>query len=72
MPVIAAAGGNTGSQAATLVVRALATGELKKRQWLLCSGRNSVAIFLGIAIASVVLARVCCLVMVHQQAALNC
>ncbi len=29
MPVIAAAGGNTGTQAATLVIRALATGELK-------------------------------------------
>ncbi|MCF9489866.1 magnesium transporter, partial [Vibrio parahaemolyticus] len=34
MPVIAAAGGNTGSQAATLVISALATGELKKRQWM--------------------------------------
>ncbi|WP_197478981.1 magnesium transporter, partial [Marinomonas atlantica] len=31
MPVIAAAGGNTGTQAATLVIRALATGELRKR-----------------------------------------
>lgn len=34
MPVIAAAGGNTGSQAATLVIRALATGELRKQQWM--------------------------------------
>ncbi|EFP95997.1 magnesium transporter [Vibrio caribbeanicus] len=59
MPVIAAAGGNTGSQAATLVVRALATGELKKRQWLAVFWKEiRVAIFLGIAIASVMLARV--------------
>jgi len=34
MPVIAAAGGNTGSQAATLVVRALAMGEVRCRDWL--------------------------------------
>lgn len=34
MPVIAAAGGNTGSQAATLVVRALAMDEVRCRDWL--------------------------------------
>ena len=59
MPVIAAAGGNTGSQAATLVVRALATGKLKKRQWLAVLWKEvRVAVFLGIAIASVMLVRV--------------
>ena len=33
MPVVAAAGGNTGSQAATLVVRALATGDISTKDW---------------------------------------
>ncbi|WP_062259995.1 magnesium transporter [Endozoicomonas arenosclerae] len=33
MPVVAAAGGNTGSQAATLVVRALATGDITLTDW---------------------------------------
>lgn len=33
MPVVAAAGGNTGSQAATLVVRALATGDITLKDW---------------------------------------
>ncbi|MGF1908973.1 magnesium transporter [Vibrio kasasachensis] len=59
MPVIAAAGGNTGTQAATLVIRALATGELRKRQWLSVAWKESrVAICLGLAIALVMVARV--------------
>ncbi|WP_260259857.1 magnesium transporter [Vibrio intestinalis] len=59
MPVIAAAGGNTGSQAATLVIRALATGELRKRQWLSVLWKESrVAVCLALAIALVIVARV--------------
>ncbi|OOF08535.1 Mg2+ transporter mgtE [Salinivibrio sp. PR5] len=59
MPVIAAAGGNTGSQAATLVVRALATGELRKRQWLQVMWKEArVAVFIGIAIAAVMIVRI--------------
>ncbi|MDA0148680.1 magnesium transporter [Vibrio sp. LaRot3] len=59
MPVIAAAGGNTGSQAATLVIRALATGELRKRQWLSVLWKESrVAVCLAFAIAVVIIARV--------------
>ncbi|MDE1250430.1 magnesium transporter [Vibrio aestuarianus] len=59
MPVIAAAGGNTGSQAATLVVRALAVGELKKRQWLLVLWKESrVAVCLAVAISAVMVARI--------------
>ncbi|MGY3570694.1 magnesium transporter [Vibrio paucivorans] len=59
MPVIAAAGGNTGTQAATLVIRALATGELKKRQWMLVLWKESrVAICLAFAIAVVMVARI--------------
>ncbi|WP_285162860.1 magnesium transporter [Shewanella goraebulensis] len=59
MPVIAAAGGNTGAQAATLVIRALATGELKKRQWLSVLWKESrVALVIGLVIALVIVARV--------------
>ncbi|MDK9737922.1 magnesium transporter [Vibrio sp. D404a] len=59
MPVIAAAGGNTGTQAATLVIRALATGELKKRQWLSVIWKEfRVAICLAAAIAAVMVGRI--------------
>jgi Mg/Co/Ni transporter MgtE len=59
MPVIAAAGGNTGTQAATLVIRALATGELRKRQWLDVLWKESrVAICLAFAIAMVMIGRI--------------
>lgn len=59
MPVIAAAGGNTGSQAATLVIRALATGELKKRQWVAVFWKESrISVFIGAAIAMVMVGRI--------------
>ncbi|MEZ9125978.1 magnesium transporter [Vibrio splendidus] len=59
MPVIAAAGGNTGTQAATLVIRALATGELKKRQWANVLWKElRVAICLALAIALVMIGRI--------------
>ncbi|TOB90320.1 Mg2+ transporter mgtE [Vibrio parahaemolyticus] len=59
MPVIAAAGGNTGTQAATLVIRALGTGELKKRQWLAVLWKESrVALCLALAIAIVMVGRI--------------
>ncbi|CAM2848990.1 magnesium transporter [Vibrio rarus] len=59
MPVIAAAGGNTGTQSATLVIRALATGELKKRQWLSVLWKESrVALCIGLVIALVMVGRI--------------
>ncbi|PMG92312.1 magnesium transporter [Vibrio breoganii] len=59
MPVIAAAGGNTGTQSATLVIRALATGELKKRQWLSVLWKESrVALCIGFVIAIVIVGRI--------------
>ncbi|CAH0526784.1 magnesium transporter [Vibrio hippocampi] len=59
MPVIAAAGGNTGTQAATLVIRALATGELRKRQWLAVLWKESrVAVCLASAVALVMVGRI--------------
>ena len=59
MPVIAAAGGNTGSQAATLVIRALAMGELKKRQWLDVMWKEfRVSLFIAVSISCVVMIRI--------------
>ncbi|CAK6713515.1 MULTISPECIES: magnesium transporter [Vibrio] len=59
MPVIAAAGGNTGSQAATLVVRALATGEIKNRQWRAVLWKESrVALLLAGILALVIVGRI--------------
>lgn len=59
MPVIAAAGGNTGSQAATLVIRALATGELKKQQWLQVAWKElRVGTLIAIALSIIIAARV--------------
>lgn len=34
MPMMAATGGNTGSQAATVVIRSLSLGEISEKQWL--------------------------------------
>lgn len=59
MPVIAAAGGNTGTQAATLVIRALATGELKKQQWLQVAWKElRVGTLIAIVLAIIIAARV--------------
>ena len=59
MPVIAAAGGNTGTQAATLEIRAFATGELKKRQRANDLWKEfRVAICLALAIAAVMIGRI--------------
>lgn len=71
MPVIAAAGGNTGSQAATLVIRALATGELKNASGWRYSGKKVVlhCVWLWLSLWSS-LAESCCSVMGHQRAAL--
>ena len=59
MPVIAAAGGNTGSQAATLVVRALAMEEIRCRDWMAVLWKEfRVAIVLAIVLAVVIVGRV--------------
>ncbi|WP_318444113.1 magnesium transporter [Photobacterium leiognathi] len=59
MPVIAAAGGNTGSQAATLVVRALAMEDIKSRDWLAVLWKEfRVAMVIAISLAAVIIGRV--------------
>lgn len=52
LPLIVDSGGNAGSQSATLMVRALATGDVKMRDWLGLWGKElGVAIGLGVTMA---------------------
>lgn len=55
LPVVIASGGNAGSQAATLMVRALATGDVQMRDWFRMWGKELVvALALGLTIGLVV------------------
>ncbi|MEC6814896.1 magnesium transporter [Photobacterium toruni] len=59
MPVIAAAGGNTGSQAATLVVRALAMEEIRSRDWMAVLWKEfRVSLVIAFGLAAVIVGRV--------------
>ncbi|MGG7056009.1 magnesium transporter [Nitrosomonas sp. ANs5] len=50
IPLLIDTGGNTGSQSATIMVRAIATGDLELKQWLRTVGKElSVGITLGVA-----------------------
>ena len=52
LPLLVDSGGNAGSQSATLMVRALATGEVVMRDWLYLIGREAlVALALGCTMA---------------------
>lgn len=58
IPLIVSSGGNAGSQAATLVVRALALGEVKLREWWRVARRESlVGLLLGLVLAALGLLR---------------
>lgn len=55
LPILIASGGNAGSQSATLMVRALATGEIGISDWGRVLGRDLVvAIMLGISMAGAI------------------
>ncbi|MDD5475697.1 MAG: magnesium transporter [Syntrophales bacterium] len=52
LPLLIASGGNAGAQSATLMVRALATGDVKTKDWLSLLGREAgIALFLGAGMA---------------------
>ncbi|NOX44300.1 MAG: magnesium transporter [Caldiserica bacterium] len=54
IPVLIDTGGNTGTQSATLIIRALATGELTLRRWLSVVAKEStVGCLLGTALGGV-------------------
>jgi len=55
LPLLIDSGGNAGSQSATLMVRALATGEAHTRDWIkMLSKELSVALLLGLSMAAAV------------------
>ena len=59
VPLIISSGGNSGSQASTLVVRALALGELRPRDWWRVVRREVAAgLALGTILASIGMARI--------------
>jgi magnesium transporter len=59
VPLIISSGGNSGSQATTLVIRAMALGELRLGQWRRVLAREVMAGgALGLALGSIGLARV--------------
>ena len=48
VPLIISSGGNSGSQAATLIIRALALKELNLKDWLVCNAkRNIIRSYIG-------------------------
>lgn len=52
LPLLIASGGNAGAQSATLMVRALATGDVKSTDWLHLLGREvGIALVLGLGMA---------------------
>ncbi|WP_134725670.1 magnesium transporter [Paracoccus luteus] len=55
LPILIASGGNAGSQSATLMVRALATGDIGPRDWTRVLGRElAVAVLLGVSMAAAI------------------
>lgn len=52
LPLLIAGGGNAGAQSATLMVRALATADIKTKDWILLFGREIIiATILGLSMA---------------------
>jgi magnesium transporter len=59
VPLLVAAGGNSGSQSSTLVIRGLAVGDIRTRDWLRVLGRElAQGLVLGMMLASLGVARV--------------
>nr|WP_274521867.1 magnesium transporter [Halorhodospira halochloris] len=55
LPLVVDTGGNAGTQSATLMVRALATGDVKARDWLNLWGKEAlVSVALGVTVAAAV------------------
>ena len=55
LPLLVDSGGNAGSQSATLMVRALATGEVVMKDWFSLLGREAlVALLLGVTMAAAI------------------
>jgi len=64
VPLIISSGGNTGSQASTLVIRAMALGEIKLRDWWRVMRRE---IYAGLALGSILGAIGFCRIAIWQK-----
>jgi magnesium transporter len=59
LPLIISSGGNSGSQASTLVVRAMALGEVRLRDWWRVAGREiATGLALGVLLAAIGFVRI--------------
>jgi magnesium transporter len=59
IPLIISSGGNSGSQASTLIIRAMALGEVRLRDWWRVLGRELISgLALGLILGSIGLARI--------------
>jgi magnesium transporter len=59
VPLIISSGGNSGSQASTLVIRAMALGEVRLRDWLrVVTGEIGIGFVLGAILGAIGLARI--------------
>ncbi len=59
IPLVMSSGGNSGSQAATLIIRALALGDIKLRDWWMVMRREIVSgLLLGCILAAIGFARI--------------
>ena len=59
IPLIISSGGNSGSQASTLLIRAMALGEVRLRDWWRIFGREALTgLCLGAILGSIALARI--------------
>jgi magnesium transporter len=59
IPLLISSGGNTGSQATTMIIRAMALGELRLKDWWRVIGRELAAgIFLGCLLGAIGFARI--------------
>jgi magnesium transporter len=59
LPLIISSGGNSGSQASTLVIRAMALGEVRTADaWLVCRREILIGIVLGVILGSIASVRV--------------
>jgi magnesium transporter len=59
IPLIISSGGNSGSQAATLIIRSLALGEVRLRDWWRVVRRElGMGLILGAVLGSIALARI--------------
>ena len=60
MPMLMGTGGNTGSQAATLIIRGLATGEVETGDWYKVIWKEfRIGIIIGVILSAVNFVRVC-------------